>query len=104
MRAGARRSRWSHRDPGTGLAGFDRTRAKPATREDSKPTDDEMSQPLATLRKQIGLRTRLRRFLARVQRPVRVNAERAALLERVLESMREYNRIMCASAPGGKLL
>jgi len=53
---------------------------------------------------QIGLRTRLRRFLARAQRPVRLNAERAALLERVLESMREYHRIMCASAPGGRLL
>lgn len=47
-----------------------------------------------------GVRRRL--FLAR--RPLRLDVERAALLELVLAGLRDFNRIMCASAPGGRQL
>jgi GNAT superfamily N-acetyltransferase len=47
-----------------------------------------------------GVRRRL--FLAR--RPLRFDPERAALLELVLAGLRDFNRIICASAPGSRRL
>jgi GNAT superfamily N-acetyltransferase len=54
------------------------------------------------LRARIGLRTRLRRLAA--QRPVSLSGEDAARLGRVLDGLGDFNRVMCASAPGGQLL
>jgi GNAT superfamily N-acetyltransferase len=63
-----------------------------------------VSAVIATLRKRIGLRTRFRRSIAWVRRPRRLDAERTALVERTLDGMRDYNAIMCESAPNGRLL
>jgi GNAT superfamily N-acetyltransferase len=38
------------------------------------------------------------------RRPLRLNSTRVALLEHALGGVRDYNRIICASAPGGRLL
>jgi GNAT superfamily N-acetyltransferase len=55
-----------------------------------------------SLRVRIGLRTRLRRRLA--ARPVRLSAEEAAVVDRVIEGLRDFSRVVCASAPGGRML
>jgi GNAT superfamily N-acetyltransferase len=54
-----------------------------------------------TLRRAVrGVRRRL--LLAR--RPIRLSRRRAAELERVLDGLRDFDDVVCAAAPGGRLL
>jgi GNAT superfamily N-acetyltransferase len=54
------------------------------------------------LRARLGLRSRLRKRLA--QRPVRLTGEEEALVDRVIAGLGDFNRVMCACAPQGRLL
>lgn len=48
--------------------------------------------------------SRVRRRVLLARRPLRMSSSDASLLECVLDGLRDFNRVMCASAPGGRLL
>jgi GNAT superfamily N-acetyltransferase len=59
---------------------------------------------LALVRQPVRVARGVRRRLFLARRPVRLGASRAALLEVVLDGLRDFYRIMCASAPNARLI